>query len=179
MIKKTFRLFFIVLLVFGAVQYVFSFSTGIAGFSGMNGGNSCNNCHHSGVTPEVSISGSQVVLPGDTQIYTLIISGGQETAGGLNVAVTDGSLLSLSGETQLINGEIAHTTPKSANQDGDVVFSYAWTAPVITGTVTMYGAGNSVNGNGSNSGDAAGLTALSIVVMELNERLYLPLIQRD
>ncbi|MBX3058648.1 MAG: hypothetical protein KF770_19455 [Anaerolineae bacterium] len=179
MTKKILLAFCVALLTFGLVQYAFSFSTGIAGFSGMNGGNSCNNCHHSGVTPEVSIRGPQVVLPGGTQIYNLVISGGQETAGGLNVAVTEGSLLSLSDETKLINGEIAHTAPKTINQEGDVVFSYAWTAPVITGTVTMYGAGNSVNGNGSNSGDAAGLTTLSIVVMELNEKLYLPMIQRD
>lgn len=160
------------------VPYVFGFSTGITGFSGMNGGNSCNNCHQGGITPEVTIAGPQVMLPGATQIYSLTISGGQEISGGLGVAVTDGDLLSLGSDTQLSGNEIIHTAPKSANQDGDVVFSYTWTAPVITGTVTMYGAGNSVNGNGSNSGDAAGLTTLSIRVMELNEKFYLPIIQR-
>ncbi|MCL4262659.1 MAG: hypothetical protein KJ069_05570 [Anaerolineae bacterium] len=179
--KRALIVFVITVLSISAVQYVFGFSSGITGFSGMNGGNSCNNCHHSGITPEVSITGPQLVLPGATQLYSLTISGGQQISGGLNVAVSDGALLSLSSETQLVNDEITHTDPKSVNQDGAVVFSYAWTAPVITGTVaiTMYGAGNSVDGNGSNSGDAAGLTTLPIVVMALDEQVYLPMIRRD
>ncbi|HUM69614.1 MAG TPA: hypothetical protein PLK31_12320, partial [Chloroflexota bacterium] len=108
MMKRTLLMFSVAVLAFGLVQYVFSFSTGIAGFSGMNGGNSCNNCHQGGITPEVSIVGPQIVQPGDTQMYYLTISGGQEISGGLNVAVSGGSLLSLSGETQLLNSEIAH-----------------------------------------------------------------------
>lgn len=178
--KRALIVFVITILSISAVQYVFGLSTGITGLSGMNGGNSCNLCHYDGITPEVSITGPQIVLPGTTQIYSLTISGGQEISGGLNVAVTSGNLLSLSSETQLLLDEITHTAPKSVNQDGAVVFSYAWTAPNITGTVpiTMYGAGNSVNGNGNNSGDAAGLTTLSITVMELNEKLYLPMIRQ-
>lgn len=178
--KRALIVFVITILSISAVQYVFGLSTGITGLSGMNGGNSCNLCHYDGITPEVSMSGPQIVLPGATHIYSLTISGGQEISGGLNVAVTNGALLSLSSETRMENDEITHTAPKSVNQNGDVVFSYAWTAPNITGTVpiTMYGAGNSVNGNGNNSGDAAGLTTLSITVMELNEKLYLPMIRQ-
>lgn len=178
MIKRVLLLFFIAIASLGMVQYVFSLSTGITGFSGKSGGAGCNTCHYGGVTPEVSITGPHIVSPGATHIYTLTISGGQEVAGGLNVAAADGNLFPFSGDTQLLNNEITHTAPKAVNQDGAVVFAFAWTAPITSGVVTLYGAGNSVNGNGSFSGDAGALTTLSLAVMEVNAQIYLPLILR-
>jgi hypothetical protein len=177
--KRVSILFLIGILSLATFQYVFSFSTGIFGYSGMSSGNSCNNCHHGGITPTVTIEGPQIALPDTTQTYRLIIAGGQEISGGLDVAVTAGLLLSLGPDTQVLNDEITHTAPKSVDQNHEVVFTYAWTAPAITGTVTMFGAGNSVNGNGIPTGDRAGLTSLAIEVMELNEKVYLPTILRD
>lgn len=175
--KRLLIIVFIGVMSLGAFQYVYSFPEGITGFSGMSGSN-CNQCHSGGITPEVTIEGPQVVVPNSTHTYRLIIAGGQEISGGLDVAVTNGNLLSLGADTQLLNDEITHTAPKSINQDREVVFTYSWTAPSITETITMYGAGNSVDGNGSNSGDAADVTTLSIEVIELNEKIYLPAVLR-
>lgn len=169
---------FIFTISIGAIQYVYSFQDGITGFSGMNGPY-CINCHNTGIIPEVVIEGPQVVAQSSTQTYRLIISGGQEISGGLDVAVTNGSLHSISSDTQFLGGEITHTAPKSVNQNGEVIFTYSWTAPAITDTVTMYGAGNSVNGDGSNFGDYPDVTTLTIEVLQLDEKVYFPAILRN
>lgn len=175
--------FLLLILVLGAgmvatFDTVYGFPFGIVGYSGMTG-NTCNNCHSGGIVPEVNIEGPTVVTPGSTRTYTLIISGGQETAGGLDVAVTEGILAAISADTQELSDEITHTDPKLADVDGTVSFSFQWTAPVTPTAVTMYGAGNSVNLLEGNQGDAAATTTLAIAVLELNEKVYLPVVTRE
>lgn len=160
-----------------AYDNVYGFPFGIVGYSGMTV-NTCNNCHSGGIVPDVNIEGPVEVATGSTRTYTLIISGGQEIAGGLDVAVTEGLLAAISADTQLLSDEITHTDPKLADVDGAVSFSFQWTAPVTPTAVTMYGAGNSVNLLEGNQGDAAATTTLSIAVLELNEKVYLPVVTR-
>lgn len=153
-------------------------STGVSGLSGSNGVY-CSACHNSGLVPGVTLVGPTVVDPGATYLYTLIISGGQQIAGGLDVAVTAGALTAVSPDTQIMSGEITHTEPKPADKDGAVSFTFQWTAPLTGTAVTMYGAGNSVDNNGSPSGDAANITTLAITVLQLDEKVYLPLVIGD
>lgn len=152
-------------------------STGVSGFSGRNGV-TCSVCHYGGVIPEVVIEGPSMVAPSSTHLYSLIISGGQEVAGGLDVAVTDGILAVVAADTLLMNGEITHVAPKLVDDDGRVIFTFEWTAPITPTAVTMYGAGNSVNLNGAATGDAPAATTLTIEVVDvgdLTHKAYLPI----
>ncbi|MCO5193946.1 MAG: hypothetical protein M9928_05370 [Anaerolineae bacterium] len=151
-------------------------STGISGFSGKDS-IYCNACHNdaTAIVPTVTMFGPQIVLPGSTHTYTLKISGGQALnpaapapGGGLDVAASAGALSILAGatDTRVESGEITHTMRKPVDANGDVFFSFEWTAPGSASVETLYGAGNSVNGNGTNQGDAANITTLDIYVVD-------------
>lgn len=153
-----------------------AFSGGISGFSGQ-GDIYCNVCHNdvTAIVPTVTLSGPQIVLPGSSHTYTLKISGGQALnpdapapGGGLDVSASDGVLSILLGatDTQMELDEITHTMRKPIDANGDVFFSFEWAAPGSASIETLYGAGNSVNGNGTNQGDAAATTTLTIYVVD-------------
>lgn len=144
-----------------ALQTAQAFSFGITGYSGnpATGGAYCGACHGSGNTPQVTILGPTVVQPGSTHTYVLRIRDGQETAGGLDVSASAGMLAVSDPGTYLDGGgKITHAAPRAALPGGDVVFTFNWTAPLTSGSATLYAAGNSVNLNGSPSGDAAART---------------------
>ena len=183
-----------------------AFSSGVSGFSGASGGVSCNQCHTGGAEPTVTLAGPTTVFAGDEIIYTLTVAGGQTMAAGLDVAVSDGTLATLANSlyTKMVNGEVTHHNsdltqkaspsypsyghdggPKCIADDcsqvpgGEVVFTFNWTAPETAVSVTMFGAGNSVDLSGNNSGDRAGTDTLTITVIDpatLTEKLYLPVI---
>lgn len=160
-------------------------SNGIAGFSGKNVA-TCNGCHFGGQAPTVTLSGPTTVIAGQTVVYELLVQGGQgsdpNAAAGLNVATDSGTLANLTADTQVLADEIAHTQPKGVDASGEVRFEFTWTAPITPSTTaTLWGAGNSVNNNGQNSGDAAGTDTLEISVIEqpeLTPQLYLPIALR-
>jgi hypothetical protein len=143
-------------------------SGGISGLSGnpANGGDICNICHSGGTVPTVTITGPLTVQAGSTSRYQLVISGGQQVAGGLDVSVDGGSLSAIDAGTYILNGEVTHTTPRDAVgfPFPAVTFEFDWTAPLSAGTVHMYGAGNSVDLASATNGDAAAADELQIVV---------------
>ena len=156
---------------------VMGLSTGITGMSGQSG-TTCSGCHNTGVVPQVTLTGPKAVVPNLTYTYTLAIAGGQEVAGGFNVAIDQGVLLPQEGESRLQNGEITHVVPQPVAEDGVVRFTFQWTAPLTPTAVTMYGAGVSANLNGTRLGDAGAATTLHIAVFTPTDTLYLPLITR-
>jgi hypothetical protein len=127
------------------------------------------------------------VLPGNTAVFTLLISGGQEVAGGFNVSAPDGLLAPLPGATdtrsELLpatnSQELTHTDPKPADGLGVVRFSFAWTAPANAGSTIIYGAGNSVNLNGNPSGDAPSTAAIAVQVDQLPQSQFVPAVMRQ
>jgi len=142
---------------------------GITGYSGnpaTRGGQICTACHGGGSSPTVVLSGPPTVQIGKTYLYSLTISGGQQQAGGLDVSATDGTLSVVDAGTKIQAGELTHRFPKSAGPNGDVVFTFDWTAPATAGPVVLYGAGNSVNLNGKNSGDFPDKDSLAINVVD-------------
>jgi hypothetical protein len=141
-------------------------SGGINGYSGITG-STCNNCHSGGTTPTVTLGGPTIVTAGSTYSYTLVIGGGQEVAGGLDVAVDAGTLIASEAGTYLRYGEVTHDAPRSVDGNNEVVFTFQWTAPATPQTATMYGAGNSVNLSGNTQGDRAATDTLSILVNAL------------
>jgi hypothetical protein len=165
------RYFIPVLLVIGlfwaSVRFSQAFSSGISGVSGMQG-TTCTLCHSGGVEPVVALSGPTAVSAGQMATYQLTVTSTNpisQTAAGLNAAIAIGEMLNDGADTQVLNGEITHTGPKPNNVDGTATFTFHWTPPITaTGTFTMYAAGNSVNQNGDNSGDAPGTDTLLIQV---------------
>lgn len=144
-------------------------SSGMSGYSGnpaTNNGRICTTCHSGGSGPSVSMSGPSMVEVGSTSAYSLLIQGGQKVAGGFDVSATQGTLVASESGTQLMNGEVTHTRPRSADAAGDVTFQWDWTAPATAGTVTMYGAGNSVDLDGDDDGDNANSDSLQVQVVD-------------
>ena len=155
------------LLPFAALIKPQASSSGINGFSGdpATGGLTCNKCHSGGATPSVTLSGPTLVQPGETNIYSLTVGGGQEEAGGLDVSASQGALAIADLGTYLLGGEVVHSNPRLVNPvTFEVTWSFRWTAPLTGGTVTLYGAGNSVNLQSGNNGDAANTDTLTITV---------------
>jgi PKD repeat protein len=138
--------------------------TGYSGDPAIRGGASCETCHTGGIAPTVDLTGPMTVTPGSTSTYTFTISGGQEVSGGLDVSATAGMLSVNDGGTKLSGGEIVQNAARPADGNGDVVFTFDWTAPVSPGTAALYAAGLSANGDGRDSGDETGRIALMISV---------------
>ena len=124
---------------------------------------SCSNCHSGGVEPTVSLSGPTTVMPGSTHTYTFTIMGGQQVAGGLNVSTDAGILMAADSNTRVQSGEVTHSSPLSVDENGNVVFTFDWTAP-DSGMAVLYAAGNSVNRDSNTSGDSASSTSLTVAV---------------
>lgn len=145
----------------------YSFTNGAVGYSGnpdTNSGAICTNCHSGGVVPTVTLAGPTNVTAGSTNNYTLVI-GVAQTFGSLDVSVTEGTLTATQNGTEIRSGELVHTAARPVNQFGTVEFGFNWTAPLTPGNVTMYAAGNSVNGNDDDNGDNANKTELIITVL--------------
>lgn len=146
---------------------------GITGRSGKpaaegTAGRTCSStCHTPGATvPIVAISGPTSVVAGTTNQYTFIIKGGPAVNGGVNLAVdrVDAALDLVENSGLRKDGvELVHAAPK-AFSNGEVRFDFSMIAPGNGGLVTIYGAGNSVNGSGSTSGDGVAATKLDVTV---------------
>ena len=138
--------------------------TGLSGNPATNGGGNCTVCHSSGTAPLVSISGPTSVAPGSTNTYTLLIRGGQAIAGGVDISPEAGALSVADPMTQLVSGEITHTSPKAADILGNVSWDFNWTAPLSAGDYTIWGCGNSVDLNGNQGGDNAATGTILVSV---------------
>ncbi len=144
---------------------VFANQLGVVGYSGLQG-TSCSACHAAtGAAPTVTLAGPASLTPGATGTYTLTVSGGPGTRAGMNVAVgsTDAALLGVTGQTTAFSAEVHHSSPR-AYSGGSATFQFQLRAPAYPGPVRLYGAGNSVNGNGGSSGDHAATTTMTVTV---------------
>jgi predicted CxxxxCH...CXXCH cytochrome family protein len=141
-------------------------SGGITGRSGKQGQNttcSSSGCHSGGATnPTVRLEGPATLEPNQTGTYRLIVQGGPGARAGFNVAVDNGTLNAGAGSRKL-SEELTHSLPK-AFTNNEAVFDFTLVAPASNGTIKLFGAGNSANNNGVESGDASGLAQLTITV---------------
>ena len=164
----------LVVLLLSSSIAVLASSTGINGFSGnpaTTSGLDCNQCHSGGQLPVTTMSGPTSVLPNTISTYQLTITGGQagglgSAGGGLDVSATDGTLISIEPDTQILFDELAHSATRQVQfGQSSVSWNFRWQAPATPGVVTLYGAGNSVNNGQGNNGDASDTTTLVITVM--------------
>jgi HYDIN/CFA65/VesB-like, Ig-like domain len=146
----------------GAPQKAWAHASGISGYSGKTG-SICNSCHSGGTTPTVVLTGPTSLATSSTAVYTLTITGGAAVVGGLDVAKSAGTLQATGPNTQLMSGEVTQTAATSFS-GGSLAFTFTLVAPSTAGTVTLYAAGLSANGNGSTSGDKAAATTLAVTV---------------
>ncbi|HVM95193.1 MAG TPA: choice-of-anchor V domain-containing protein, partial [Candidatus Acidoferrales bacterium] len=145
-----------------------AYMTGINGYSGKNRGIICTSCHSGGTAPTVQFDGPSTAAPNAIVTFHFIIQSQSptQTFAGLDVAASDGTLGIVAGQGEfLLAKEVTHTEPKANDANGAASFEFTWQAPGTPGTYTLFGAGNSVNGDGSErSGDSAAGTTLSIDV---------------
>jgi hypothetical protein len=130
-------------------------SNGMTGVS--NSGCTCHNGNNPSGDVTVSLSGYPTEYDPDTKYtLTITITGGPSPAGanqgGFNLDASSGTLAvpSSASDIQIIGGEATHTTAGNDQRTWDI----DWTAPGQgAGDVTFRFAGNSVNGDSTNSGD--------------------------
>ena len=139
---------------------------GISGYSGMSG-KTCTDCHGGGAMPTVELIGPPALPPGATGTFTLAILGGEMNEGGLDVAASDGTLVATESGTYIDSGELTHSTPRGADGDGNVLFSFDYTAPTTMGTETLWGAGLSTDADGRKDGDGTDTDVFDVEVREL------------
>lgn len=141
---------------------------GINGYSGKppSPPNVCNACHSGGTLPTVAFAGPLTLGLAATGTYTFTVQSGAPTrqkSAGLDVA-SDGGTFTKGTGTQLLDGEVTHTAPKANNAEGTATWTFKWTAPNSAGNYTLWGAGNSVNGDGTFNGDKAAKTVFFVAV---------------
>jgi hypothetical protein len=145
-------------------------SLGISGNSGKQRGN-CTDCHGGGAQPEVRFVGPTTVAPGAmaTFRFEVVSAAPSQRAAGFNVASSQGDLAieTAQGGRRLPNNELTHNSPKQ-NSEGVAGWEFTWTAPTEIGTYTLFGAGNSVNFNGQQTGDRSNKTTLEVLVDEID-----------
>jgi outer membrane protein assembly factor BamB len=152
---------------------VHGLSEGIIGYSGKQG-STCNTCHSDGTAPVVKFDGPESLSAGALGTFRFVVESQSATQGaaGFNLAASGGVLAVLPDEgEQLMSDdlggtELTHTAPK-ANMSGRASWQFTWQAPSFPGPQTLYGAGLSVNGNGTRSGDAATAATFSVTVTSI------------
>ena len=164
---RTWAIIAVVLAALGDAASAHASAFGLIGHSGKQGA-ICNECHGGGTAPTVAFSGPDTVAVGATVTYHFSVESARaaQRAAGFNVAVSGGQLVILPDQgEQLIGAELTHTAPKP-NTDNVAGWDFSWTAPTTSGPATLFGAGNSVNLNGQNSGDRASATTFAVMVVE-------------
>ena len=143
---------------------VFANSTGMVGNSGKNSNATCNSCHTGATAPTVTLTGPEALEPGATGQYTLTIKGGAGVVGGFNVAVDNAAatLQPIGSDERKEGGELTHSAPKSFS-NGELRYDFSLVAPA-SGTVKIFGAGNSANKDGNSTKDRSSTATLSVTV---------------
>jgi hypothetical protein len=138
---------------------------GISGYSGANTGIICNSCHTGGAQPTVVLTGPATLMTSSSATYTLTITGGAGAVAGLDVSQQGGATLMAGSGTKLMSNEITHMSPMMFS-GGSASFSFTVSAPATPGTLMLFAAGLSANGNNAESGDKAAATTMTISVAQ-------------
>jgi hypothetical protein len=177
--KKTLLTIFVALTcLLSTTAFIVKNSGGKAGQTGSPSEGDCGACHSGGssivsgatITAIPSFSNNTYV-PGNTYTMTVAVGALSFTNFGfaceiLNSANTDAGTMQNAGPgVQFLNAangrkNATHTAPKSGSSFA--TFSFQWVAP-STGAVTIYAAGNCVNGNSTTTGDLPVKTSLALV----------------
>lgn len=163
--NRAFAHFAVYLIALAAGTPAWAFGTGAAGYSNIRAGMNCSSCHASnGAAPTVTLAGPASLTVGTSGDYTLTIVGGPGVRGGMNVALQGAGTLQADGvTTKLVGAELVQAAPLPFAA-GTATFKFKLVAPATAGTITLFGAGNSCNGDGNLTGDHAQFSTLAINV---------------
>lgn len=169
---KKLVVFVLLAIVFtGTTAFIIS-SGGIVNQTGSPGEGTCASCHSGGGgTTNVFISGSPAFVsnqyvPGQTYTVTINVTNNSFTkfAFGAEILnpsnVNAGNMTTALAGVQIVNvtrKNATHTTAKTGT--GSALFQFVWVAP-LSGTATIYAAGNAINGTGGTTGDTPGNSSL-------------------
>ncbi len=147
------RFALVIATIIGCVYFAYAYSTGITGATLKSNPPGCT-CHGPNPTVGVvvAISGPDTLAPGETGLYTLSISGGPAKGGGVDIAVSGGTLTPVSTSLQKLGGELTHKLP-IAFSGGSLSVAFSFTAPLQEGLDTIFANGNSVNLDSNSTGD--------------------------
>lgn len=126
-------------------------------------------CHMGGTAPTIELSGPATLAPGESAEYMLMVSGpqvgGLNPGAGANIKATAGTLAPGSdGVFKSLLKELVHQEPVPFDGEEMVHLLFEFTAPAEAGTVTLFAAANSVNGDLQVTGDLSALTSMEIAV---------------
>lgn len=177
-------LFFVIIFaVFAANTSFIINSSGIAGRSGSPGETTCSACHGGGGgTTSVLISATPAFvasqfIPGQTYTVDVTVTNNLFTKFGFDAEILDPSNVNAGNITagltgvQIINNtrrNVVHTAPKTGA--GSATFRFVWVAP-MSGTATIFAAGNAADGSGGAGLDTPGDASLVLTAnfSEVNE----------
>jgi hypothetical protein len=100
-------------------------------------------CHNSSPSSSVAvtISGPDTVIIDQSNSYTVTVTGGSGTTGGVDIAVSRGSLTPVSSFLKLSNGELTHNKRVSVPS----TYNFTYQAPALAGSDTLYATGKGAN----------------------------------
>jgi len=132
---------FISFIAYANIEYMH----GIVGMTLRDGGIGCI-CHDFSQSDSVNvwIEGPDSLIMSQTAQYKLLMTGGPAVAGGFNIASYIGTLDSVDTLTQVLFGELTHTSPNQFIDD-TIFWHFLYTAPDSLLTDTLYSVANSVN----------------------------------
>jgi hypothetical protein len=147
--------------------FTLAHNTGVSGYSGSTPGITCDSCHAGGpmptVAPTVALTGPATLATASTATYTLTLHGVAGRVAGLDVSQTGGGTLIAGTGSQVMMNEVTHVSPMPFSA-GSAAFSFTVSAPATAGTITLFAAGLSANGDDMESGDGTAATTLMIAV---------------
>ena len=151
---------------------VFAYREGISGYSG-EFGSICNACHTGGIPPTVSFTGPPMLDTKQTGDFIFTVQSAapkQQFEAGFDVGTNAGMLVKGSDSQLLPAGckaascDVTHLMPKRNDASGKAAWAFQWTAPGTPGNYILWGAGNSVDNSGDQTGDAAAGTMIFVAV---------------
>lgn len=141
---------------------------GITGVSGRQGV-TCSSCHSGGSAPQVQLGGPAEMPPGAVATFRFTVTSAAPATqrfAGFNAAASAGTLDVIDGQgARRLGAELTHSARKANAAGGTAFWDFTWQAPAAPGDYTLFAAGNSVNGNGLQTGDAAAATTLVVRVL--------------
>ncbi|MBI5022532.1 MAG: T9SS type A sorting domain-containing protein [Ignavibacteriales bacterium] len=138
---------FVVLSVIMFIPVALSaYPTGIASRTLKITASGCGSCHGSSASPSVvvTITGPDTVVAGQAYSYTINVTGGTGTTGGINIATSRGRLDSVSSFLKRLSGDLVHKQRVAVPS----TYQFLYTAPASSGTDTIYA---TAKGGGFNS----------------------------
>jgi hypothetical protein len=138
---RNLKVVYLNLLLIGAVvlfmpRTALSYPTGIASRTLKLTTSGCGSCHGSSASSSVvvTITGPDTVVIGQSYSYTINVTGGTGTTGGINIATNRGKLDSVSTFLKRLGGELVHKQKVSM----PATYQFLYTAPVSSGSDTIY-----------------------------------------